>query len=61
MAKVKYFDECFCPVCGKFFVIPPANTYKLIVNNTRVDCCSYTCFRKMQAKRENMRVNKRRV
>ena len=41
-----------CPICGKSFVLPVQNTYRMVVNKRVVDCCSYTCFRKLQKKEE---------
>lgn len=45
--------EVHCPVCGKYFLVPPLNVYKLA--NRKGDLshyCSYTCFRKVQKERE---------
>lgn len=45
-----------CPICGKGFILPPENAYKL--TNTRgraIHYCSYTCFMKAQKKKETDR------
>ena len=39
-----------CPVCGKNFIKPQANLYRISVNGRIVDYCSYTCYRKEQKK-----------
>ena len=41
-----------CPVCGKSFILPPENIYKLTVKGKLQHYCSYTCYRKIQVKQE---------
>ena len=41
-----------CPVCGKSFIIPTENVYKLQIKGCTKHYCSYTCFRVEQKKRE---------
>ena len=41
-----------CPVCGKEFLLPPENTYRLKVKGRYRDFCSYTCYRVIQKKQE---------
>lgn len=35
-----------CPVCGKDFIRPSENIYKIVKNYKTIDYCSYTCWRK---------------
>lgn len=44
--------ERVCPVCGKEFIVPPFNVYKLHIKGIMHHYCSYTCFRKIQKKLE---------
>ena len=37
-----------CPVCGKAFIVPPENAYRLYVDGKYVDYCRYSCFRSVQ-------------
>lgn len=41
-------DQKECPMCGKMFIVPVENVYKLVVKGKTKHFCSYTCFRKMQ-------------
>lgn len=41
-----------CPVCGKEFLLPPENTYRLKVKGRYRDFCSYTCYRVIQKQQE---------
>lgn len=50
-----------CPVCGKRFLLPPENTYKLTVKGKRVDYCSYSCYRVIQKRQERGKKYKIRV
>lgn len=54
----QFMNDRKCPVCGKPFILPPENTYKLIIKEKRVDYCSYTCFRVEQKKQERNKKNK---
>lgn len=51
---MKESDKCFelwhrtCPVCGKAFIVPPENVYRLYVDGKYVDYCRYSCFRSVQ-------------
>lgn len=45
----KYRD---CPVCGKRFIVPAVNLYKLTVAGKVAHYCSYTCYREVQKTRE---------
>lgn len=47
-----------CPVCGKEFLLPPENIYRLKVKRKYVDYCSYTCFRVIQKEQEQERRKK---
>lgn len=49
-----------CPMCGKMFVIPPENTYKLRTPHGRENYCSYHCYRKAQEKYEGGKKKYRR-
>ena len=40
--------EADCPVCGKHFIIPIENIYKLKVRDGWKHYCSYTCYRAVQ-------------
>jgi len=42
----KAFYEKKCSVCGKNFVLPPYNIYKILTKNGSVHQCSYACWRK---------------
>lgn len=45
--------EKVCPVCGKSFLVPPLNVYKLPNKKDGYQhYCSYSCFRTEQKKRE---------
>ena len=46
------FTEHKCPICGKMFILPPENIYKLKVKGKIQNYCSYTCFRVIQKKQE---------
>ena len=39
-----------CPACGKRFLVPACNLYKLTVEGKVAHCCSYGCYREMQKK-----------
>lgn len=52
-----YLDEVKCPVCGKLFIIPPANRYKLTIKKQVYHYCSYHCFREVQKKLEGKKYN----
>ena len=41
-----------CPECGKHFIIPPENVYKIFTGTVVKHYCSYSCFRKEQKRRE---------
>jgi len=43
------FREAKCPICGKIFLVPVQNIYKVDGKNL----CSYTCFRIAQKKKSN--------
>ena len=47
--------ERVCPVCGKSFIVPPLNVYKLQIKGIVYHYCSYTCYRTIQKKRERKR------
>ena len=49
-----------CPICGKLFIIPVENTYKLIVNKVTKHYCRYTCYRKAQKELEEKKLRKKR-
>lgn len=53
------FNEVKCPVCGKVFILPPENVYKIIKRQKRYDFCSYTCFRVAQKADERSKKIKR--
>lgn len=38
--------ERTCPICKKFFIVPPLNVYKLHVGGKITHYCSYSCFKK---------------
>lgn len=42
--------ERVCPVCGKRFLLPVSNLYKLTIRGKVEHYCSYTCY--MAKKRE---------
>lgn len=44
--------ERVCPICGKHFLVPPLNVYKLTIKGITYHYCSYTCFRVEQKKKE---------
>ena len=44
--------ERVCPICKKLFILPPENTYKLLVGGILEHYCSYTCYRVEQKKKE---------
>ena len=44
--------ERVCPVCGKHFIVPPLNVYKLHIKGIVYHFCSYKCFRVEQKKKE---------
>ena len=50
-----------CPVCGKEFIMPPENVYKLVVKGKVVHYCSYTCFRVIQKRLESRKKYRRRT
>ena len=37
-----------CPICGKEFILPCENVYKLIIKGRTKHYCSYTCYRVAQ-------------
>jgi hypothetical protein len=37
-----------CPVCGRAFIVPPENAYRLYIGGKYVDYCRYSCFRSVQ-------------
>lgn len=39
-------DRCVCPVCGKWFIKPVENIYKVKIRGKLKHCCSYSCWRK---------------
>lgn len=43
------FKEAKCPVCGKIFIVPVSNIYKIDGKHH----CSYTCYRVTQKKKES--------
>ena len=45
-------DSIQCPVCGKMFIKPQANLYRLKINGKVVDYCSYTCYSKEKTKQD---------
>ena len=45
-------SELICPICGKLFIRPAENIYKMTVEEKLVHYCSYTCFRVVQKERE---------
>jgi len=48
------FKMIQCAICGKQFVVPFKNLYKVEFAGKVHNCCSYTCYRKAQrAKQEN--------
>lgn len=55
---MKDFDHLFlqtrreCPVCGRAFIVPPENVYKLYIGGKWVDFCRYNCFRSEQLKQK---------
>ena len=48
-----------CPVCGKLFIVPVENIYKLTVTGVLTHYCSYTCYRKVQKEQEEKKVRKK--
>ena len=58
-----YMDgrERKCPVCGKVFLLPPENVYKLQINREWQHFCSYTCYRSVQKQIEAKRNKKRGI
>ena len=46
------FTEHKCPVCGKMFILPVENIYKLKIKEKTYHYCSYTCFRTIQKELE---------
>ena len=47
-----YLRDMICPVCGNEFILPPMNVYKLLIKGVTYHYCSYSCFRKIQKKKE---------
>ena len=43
-------DNKECPICGKGFIKPQSNLYRLKIDGKMVDYCSYTCHNKAKAK-----------
>ena len=41
-----------CPVCGKRFLVPVGNLYKLLVDRKVAHFCSYNCYREVQKQKE---------
>ena len=52
--------ERICPVCGKSFIVPVENTYKLTIKQTITHYCRYNCYRKAQREQEEKKVRKKR-
>ena len=55
------FRTAVCPVCGKEFVLPIFNVYKLTIDGRTSHYCKYSCFRKAQLEREAYLKRNRRV
>lgn len=52
MVIKKDTDGVKCPICGKYFIKPVENVYKLNIKGKTKHYCSYTCFRVDQKKLE---------
>ena len=52
------FRTAICPVCGKEFVVPVFNIYKLEVKGRLYNYCKYICFRKAQKEKEQSKIRK---
>lgn len=39
-------DRCKCPKCGKTFIKPVENIYRLTIKGKTKHYCSYSCWRK---------------
>lgn len=48
-----------CSVCGKDYVYNHMSIYKIKVGDSVKNCCSYTCYRKLQKEKENSKQAKR--
>ena len=57
LGVAEMFPTRVCPVCGKEFILPIENIYKLTIKGVRVDFCSYTCFRVEEKRQENAKKN----
>lgn len=44
--------EVDCPVCGKSFIIPPKNTYKIRIEGKVIHLCSWKCLRAVEKEKE---------
>lgn len=45
--------EINCPVCGKLFIIPPKNIYKIRNKDGTQHFCSYTCYKQIKEREGN--------
>ena len=51
--KNEPFKHTVCAMCGKKFIKHPGHIYKVVYKGKTNQCCSYTCYNKAKAVKED--------